>query len=165
MILSISGCVHVNENALVPGIASPAPARAASTEPQAPGLKILHATFVPDAQNPTAFNLTASLTIANNGSQPLDVREPDFQIHLDGVPFGDLASTDFQTGRIEPHSTLTIELQKTVMLRFTNNDIENVLARIKHQQAVGVLVSGHVTVGNPPQKAFLHKELEPFVLP
>lgn len=102
--------------------------------------------FNPDNQNPVALIMVFSVASQNETAADLDVKHPHFKLAIDDIPWGDIASTDFQQGRLPANGTLDIVLQSLTIVRKTNDAQKAVLECIKTGQPVDLELTGTISV-------------------
>ncbi len=98
--------------------------------------------FNPDVNNPFAIVMVFTLVFANQEKSSLEVQHPQFQLSIEGVPWGDLASTDFQMGRLQSGSSMGIVLQNLTILSKTTEAQKAVLECLKTSRPVDVGLTG-----------------------
>lgn len=108
--------------------------------------QVNEARFNPGVENPAALTIMASLTFHNTSGERLEVRHPRFSMTINGVDWGELASTDFQIGRMQPDATQTIELQSLLLTRRMTEAQAPVVQAIQQGEPVTLVVSGTILV-------------------
>lgn len=102
--------------------------------------------FNPSEDNPFAVVMNFTLFFENQLSTSLEVRKPQFQMALEDIPWGDLASTDFQMGQIQGKSTHGIVLQSLTLIRKATPEQLLVLDCIKNDQPVRLVLTGTLDI-------------------
>ena len=108
--------------------------------------QVNEARFNPSVENPAALNIMASLTFHNSSGERLEVRYPRFTMTINGVLWGELGSTDFQIGRLQPDATQTIELQSLLLIRRMTAEQEPVVMAIRQGEPVTLESCGTMLV-------------------
>ncbi|MCY3781657.1 MAG: hypothetical protein OXG78_15185 [Chloroflexi bacterium] len=80
------------------------------------------ARFNPSVEDPAALTIMSSTTFHNASGERLAVRFPRFKLEINGVHWTDLASTDFQIGRLQANASQTIELQSLLLMKTSANN-------------------------------------------
>lgn len=104
------------------------------------------ARFNPSVENPTALTIMSSTTFHNASGERLAVRFPRFKLEINGVYWTDLASTDFQIGRLQANGALTIELQSLLLMKNVNEKQQPVVEAIQAGEAVDITISGTILI-------------------
>jgi hypothetical protein len=102
--------------------------------------------FNPNPDKPFAVVMNFTLFFENQLSSSLEVRKPQFQMSIEGVPWGDLASTDFQMGQIQGKSTHGIVLQSLTLIKKATPEQLAVLECIKANQPVQIELTGTLDI-------------------
>lgn len=100
--------------------------------------------FNPNAEAPFAVVMNYTLFFENTLPRSLDVRRPAFTLEIEGVDFGELASTDFAMGRIQGGAEFGIVLQHLTLLNRASDGQKQVLECIRLGQPVNVTVRGQL---------------------
>ena len=74
------------------------------------------------------------------------VRFPRFKLEINGVDWTDLASTDFQIGRLQANASQTIELQSLMLMKNISEDQQPVVEAIQAGEALSIRVSGTILI-------------------
>lgn len=104
------------------------------------------ARFNPSVENPAALTIMSSTTFQNASGDRLDVRFPRFTLEINGVDWTDLASTDFQIGRLQANASQTIELQSLMLMKNVSEDQQPVVEAIQAGEALSIRVSGTILI-------------------
>ena len=104
------------------------------------------ARFNPSATNPVALTIMSSVTFLNASGERLDVRFPRFKLDINGVYWTDLASTDFQIGRLQANGSQTIELQSLLLMKNATEKQQPVVDAIKSGEALAIHISGTILI-------------------
>ena len=104
------------------------------------------ARFNPSAENPVALTIMSSTTFHNASGERLDVRFPRFKLEINGVYWTDLASTDFQIGRLQANATQTIELQSLLLMKNISEDQKPALEAILAGETLHIHISGTILI-------------------
>ena len=125
------------------------------------------ARFNPSAENPKALIMMFSLTFTNMTGERLDVRYPRLTLTINGVEWGELASTDFQIGRLQPHASQTIELQSLTLHKRLTEEQLPIWTAILNQEPLDLIVTGTIQVfpGGDEQTLTVEKQVEDLALP
>lgn len=115
--------------------------------------------FNPDAENPVVVIMIFSLVFENQLPGSIDVTSPKFQLAIDGVPWGDVASTDFQIGQLLGHATQGIVLQSLTFFNNTTDDQKAVFECIKNQRPLDLTLTGTINVAVDGQEQTIQVEL------
>ena len=102
--------------------------------------------FNPDKKQPVVVIMVFSLVFQNQLNQSIEVRSPRFQLAIEGVAWGDVASTDFQTGQLLANATQGIVLQSLTFVNQANNDQKMVLTCIENERPVDLTLTGTIDV-------------------
>jgi hypothetical protein len=102
--------------------------------------------FNPDKKQPVVVIMVFSLVFQNQLNQSIEVRSPRFQMAIDGVPWGDVASTDFQTGQLLANATQGIVLQSLTFVNNATDDQKLVLTCIENEHPVDLTLTGTMDV-------------------
>jgi hypothetical protein len=100
--------------------------------------------FNPNRDKAFAVVMNYTLTLQNNLSDDLEVRNPAFSLALEGVEWGELVSTDFRMGHIQGQRTHGIVLQNLMLMKNANDAQKAVLECIKAGAPIDVRVFGTV---------------------
>lgn len=100
--------------------------------------------FNPNRDKPFAVVMNFTLTLQNNLEEDLEVKNPAFELSLDGVEWGELVSTDFRMGHIQGQRTHGIVLQNLLLIKNVTEEQTAVLDCIKAGAPIDVRVSGTV---------------------
>jgi hypothetical protein len=100
--------------------------------------------FNPNAEAPFAVVMNYTLFFENTLPRSLDVRRPQFTLEIEGVDFGDMASTDFAMGQIQGGAEFGIVLQHLTLLNRASEGQKQVLECIRLGQPVDVTVRGQL---------------------
>ena len=104
------------------------------------------ARFNPSVGNPAALTIMSSATFYNASGERLAVRFPRFKLEINGVYWTDLASTDFQIGRLQANASLTIELQSLLLMKNVSEEQRPVLEAIQAGDALSIRISGTILI-------------------
>ncbi len=104
------------------------------------------ARFNPSAGNPAALTIMSSTTFHNASGERLAVRFPRFKLEINGVHWTDLASTDFQIGRLQANASQTIELQSLLLMKNISEAQQPVLEAIQAGEALSIHISGTILI-------------------
>ena len=104
------------------------------------------ARFNPSAENPAALTIMSSTTFHNASGARLDVRFPRFKLEINGVYWTDLASTDFQIGRLQANASQTIELQSLLLMKNVSEKQQLVLEAIQAGEALSIHIDGTILI-------------------
>lgn len=109
--------------------------------------------FNPDTKNPVVVIMVFSLVFNNQLDQSIALRAPKFKLAIEGVEWGDIASTDFQMGQLRAHGTQGIVLQSLTFVNKTSDAQKTVLDCIENEKPVDLTLSGTIeaTVGDQEQ--------------
>jgi len=107
---------------------------------------INEARFNPSVESPAALTIMSSTTFHNASGERLAVRFPRFKLEINGVYWTDLASTDFQIGRLQTKGALTIELQSLLLMKNVNEKQQPVVEAIQAGEAVDIYISGTILI-------------------
>jgi hypothetical protein len=102
--------------------------------------------FNPDKENPVVVVIVFSLIFQNQLNEAIDVRAPKFQLAMDGVSWGDIASTDFQMGQLLANATHGIVLQSLTFVNNTTDEQKQVLDCIENERPVDLTLTGTIEV-------------------
>ena len=108
--------------------------------------QVNEARFNPSVEAPTAVNIMASMTFQNTSAERLEVKFPRFAMDINDVFWSDLASTDFQIGRLQPGAQQTIELQSLLLLARATPEQLAVIEAIVGAERVDLRISGTVLI-------------------
>ncbi|MHB8630102.1 MAG: hypothetical protein ACYDBJ_28155 [Aggregatilineales bacterium] len=100
--------------------------------------------FNPNPDKPVALIMVFSLIFQNERDDALTVQHPRFQLAIDDVPMGDLTSSDFQTGSLNPHATEGIVLQTLLLVPRATDSQKLVLECIKNGVPVDLSLYGTI---------------------
>jgi hypothetical protein len=100
--------------------------------------------FNPNADNPFAVIMNFTLFFHNVSGETLEVRRPQFQLAIEGLEWGELASTDFQMGRMQIDATQGIALQSLTLLRNATELQLAVLECIRLEYPVDLELTGTI---------------------
>jgi hypothetical protein len=104
------------------------------------------ARFNPSVENPAALTIMSSLSFENASGDRLAVRFPRLRLEIDGVVWTDLASTDFQIGRLQANSSQTIELQSLLLMGQVTEEQQPIIEKIKNGEAVNLSILGTILI-------------------
>ena len=104
------------------------------------------ARFNPSAENSAALTIMSSATFNNASGQRLDVRFPRLKLEINGVFWTDLASTDFQIGRLQPNASQTIELQSLLLMKNVSEEQQPLVEAIQAGEALSFHISGTILI-------------------
>jgi len=104
------------------------------------------ARFNPTVENPAALTIMSSATFRNASGERLAVRFPRFKLEINGVYWTDLASTDFQIGRLQANASQTIELQSLLLMKNVSEEQQPVLKAIQAGEALSIHISGTILI-------------------
>lgn len=123
--------------------------------------------FNPNRDKPFAVVMNYTLTLQNNLTEDLEVRNPAFGLTLDGVEWGELVSTDFRMGHIQGQRTHGIVLQNLLLIKNVTDSQMAVLDCIRAGAPIDVRVSGTVNAYPGGTETVLEIDLtaEDLVLP
>lgn len=102
------------------------------------------ARFNPSADNPRALVMMFSLTFVNMTGERLEVRYPRLDLTINGVFWTELASTDFQIGRLQANASQTIELQSLMLRKKLTSEQEPVWQAILDHEPLDLEVTGTI---------------------
>ena len=125
------------------------------------------ARFNPSAESPVALNIMSSTTFHNASGERLAVRFPRFKLEINGVHWTDLASTDFQIGRLQANASQTIELQSLLLMKNVSEEQQPVLEAIQGGEALSVRISGTILIFPDSQETVVNLDIagENIILP
>lgn len=132
------------ETAAVEATATPIIPR---TEPplQFVGFEPYDLRFNPNAENPFALIMNFTLDIANpSQTWAIQLRRPRFELLIETIAWGELASTDFQIGTLPAGGMLGIALQNLTLLNRVNDQQREVITCLQQRKAVDLRVIGHI---------------------
>ncbi len=98
--------------------------------------------FNPDPQKPVALVIVFSLIFQNQLNTALHIEHPRFRLAIDDVPWGDLSSTDFQTGDMPAQAQQGIVLQSLTLINNTTPAQQAVLPCLKTGDPVDLTLTG-----------------------
>ena len=98
--------------------------------------------FNPNADKPVALVTVYSLIFQNQLSAILHIEKPHFQLAINGVPWGELVSTDFQTGQMQGSAEQGIVLQNLTIIAKTSPEQKAILDCLKTYQPVDLTLTG-----------------------
>ena len=104
------------------------------------------ARFNPSVENPAALTIMSSTTFLNASGDRLDVRFPRLKLNINGVYWTELASTDFQIGRLQANGSQTIELQSLMLMKNVAENQLPVVEAIKAGEALDIHISGTILI-------------------
>ena len=104
------------------------------------------ARFNPTVEDPAALAIMSSTTFHNASGERLAVRFPRFKLQINGVHWTDLASTDFQIGRLQANASQTIELQSLLLMKNVSEEQQPVLAAIQAGEAPSIHINGTILI-------------------
>lgn len=102
--------------------------------------------FNPNKEQPVVVIMVFSLVFQNQLNESADVRSPHFQLAIDGVPWGDVASTDFQMGQLLANATQGIVLQNLTFVNNATAEQQAVLNCIEQEFPVDLTLTGTIDV-------------------
>jgi hypothetical protein len=100
--------------------------------------------FNPNQDKPFALITVYSLIFQSQLSNSLHIEKPQFELAINGVPWGTLASTDFRTGQLLPHATQGIVLQNLTIISKTTPAQQAILDCLKMYQPVDLTLAGTI---------------------
>lgn len=100
--------------------------------------------FNPTKDQPVVVLIVFSLIFQNQLNQSIDVRAPKFQLAIEGIPWGEVASTDFQMGQLLANATQGIVLQSLTFVNTTSDDQKAVLECIENERPVDLTLTGTI---------------------
>ncbi len=100
--------------------------------------------FNPCVEKPVVVVIVFSLVFQNQLGDELHVENLQFELAIDDVQWGKLASTDFQTGQLVAHATHGIVLQSLTIVGKTNDSQKAILECMKMNAAVDLTLTGTV---------------------
>lgn len=100
--------------------------------------------FNPDKEKPVVVVIVFSLVFQNQLNESIDVRAPKFQLAIDGIFWGEVASTDFQMGQLLANATQGIVLQSLTFVNNTTEDQKAVLECIENERPVDLTLIGTI---------------------
>jgi hypothetical protein len=115
--------------------------------------------FNPDKKQPVVIIMVFSLVFQNQLNQSIEVRSPRFQLAIDGVPWGDVASTDFQTGQLLANGTQGIVLQSLTFVNNATDAQRMVLTCIENERPVDLTLTGTIDVTVDDKQQIMSIEL------
>lgn len=98
--------------------------------------------FNPNREKPFALITVYSLIFKSQMGSSLHIEKPQFQLAINKVPWGVLASTDFQTGDLMPYATQGIVLQNLLIIAKATPDQQVILECLKAHQPVDLTLTG-----------------------
>jgi hypothetical protein len=101
--------------------------------------------FNPNEDKPVVVIMVFSLVFQNSTRETLQLRAPKFQLAIDDVPWGEVASTDFQTGQLLAGATQGIVLQSLTFSSKTSPQQQTVLECIKQGYPVDLRLTGTIS--------------------
>ena len=107
---------------------------------------INEARFSPSVRNPVALTIMSSTTFMNTSGERLAVRFPRLKLDINGVFWTELASTDFQIGRLQANGSQTIELQSLLLMKNVSELQQPVVAAIQAGEALSIRISGTILI-------------------
>ncbi len=109
--------------------------------------------FNPDTKNPVVVIMVFSLVFQSQLDQSVELRTPKFKLAIEGVDWGDIASTDFQMGQLRAHGTQGIVLQSLTFVNKTNDAQKALLDCIENERPVDLTLTGTIdaTIGDQQQ--------------
>ena len=110
------------------------------------GFHVNEARFSPSVSNPVALTIMSSTTFLNASGERLAVRFPRLKLDINGVYWTDLASTDFQIGRLQANGSQTIELQSLLLMKNVSELQQPVVAAIQAGEALSIRISGTILI-------------------
>ena len=125
------------------------------------------ARFNPSVGNPVALTIMSSTTFLNASGDRLDVRFPRFKLDINGVYWTDLASTDFQIGRLQANGSQTIELQSLLLMKNISEKQQPVVEAIQAGEALDIHISGTILIFPDGDETIVNLDIaqEDLVLP
>lgn len=102
--------------------------------------------FNPNPEKPVALVMVFSLIFRNQQADMLHVEAPRFRLAIDGIDWGELSSTDFQTGQLSANAEQSIVLQSLFITPKANADQQAVLTCLRTFQPVDLTLSGTINV-------------------
>jgi hypothetical protein len=100
--------------------------------------------FNPSNDKPVVVVMVFSLIFQNRLGEALHVENPQFQLSIDNVTWGKVASTDFQTGQLLAHATHGIVLQSLTIVGKTTDAQKAILECLKNNIPVDLTLTGTV---------------------
>lgn len=101
--------------------------------------------FNPSEDKPVVVIMVFSLVFQNTTQETLQLRAPKFQLAIDDVPWGNVASTDFQTGQLLAGATQGIVLQSLTFSSKTSPQQQTVLECIRQGYPVDLRLTGTIS--------------------
>ncbi len=89
-----------------------------------------------------ALVIVFSLIFQSESDSEMSVQHPRLKLAIDGVPWGDLSSTDFQTGTLRAHATQGIVLQSLLLVPRATDDQKAMLECIRNSIPVDLTLTG-----------------------
>ena len=125
------------------------------------------ARFNPSVENPAALTIMSSITFRNDSGDRLAVRFPRLSLEINGVFWTELASTDFQIGRLQANSSQTIELQSLLLMKRVAEEQQAVVEAIQVGEAVDIHISGTILIFPNGEETVVNLDIvqEDLVLP
>ena len=102
--------------------------------------------FNPNPDKPVALVIVFSLIFKNQLNDALHVEAPRFQLAINGVNWGALSSTDFQTGQLAAGAEQSIVLQSLTIISQAKAEQQPVFACLRTHQPVDLTLSGTINV-------------------
>ena len=125
------------------------------------------ARFNPSVENPAALTIMSSTTFLNASGDRLDVRFPRLKLDINGVYWTDLASTDFQIGRLQANGSQTIELQSFLLMKNVSEKQQTIVEALQAGEAIDIHISGTILIFPDGEEAVVNLDIaqENLVLP
>lgn len=126
--------------------AAPAATNEVNTALQFIDLEPFDVRFNPNRDKPFVVIMSFTLFFKNQLNETLDVRTPRFQLSIDQVAWGDLASTDFQMGKLQANARQGIVLQSLMVMNKATDPQKAVLECVKAKAPVDLVLTGTIDV-------------------
>lgn len=110
--------------------------------------------FNPSVDKPVVVVIVFSLVFENELNTAIRIDNPQFELSIEGVSWGKIASTDFQTGQLTANATQGIVLQSLTIMAKATDAQKVVLDCLKNKHPVTLTLTGtmDVTVNSEKQK-------------
>lgn len=111
--------------------------------------------FNPSAEKPVVVVIVFSLVFENELNETIRIENPQFELSIEGVSWGKIASTDFQVGQMLANATQGIVLQSLTIMAKATDAQKAVLECLKNKHPVTLTLTGtmDVTRNGEKQKA------------
>ena len=125
------------------------------------------ARFNPSVEEPVALTIMSSTTFRNDSGARLAVRFPRLSLEINGIYWTELASTDFQMGRLQTKASLTIELQSLLLMKKIAEEQQPIVEAIQAGEAVDIRISGTILIFPNDEETVVNLDIteENIVLP